>query len=204
MAASPPSVESATTCLPFAQASAAHISCALVYLQVELVMHFPKDTLDWLTWAKALDQLRPDLWLTPQGTVTLDGPTVARLAQYLAASPELPTLEPPLHGPDAAYVMKRLVNYTDEAQDALVELEACPKAYGPRVWNLILTLALGNATVDRMYRATCWDAQQDSEPTVGGLPIQARIRALRQARGEFDFPTGPPPAGAAPKTRPKK
>ncbi|RZK30017.1 MAG: hypothetical protein EOO63_07775, partial [Hymenobacter sp.] len=134
---SPPPADSEATCTPYAQASPLYISSALFFLQKELADHFPELTLDWLTWAKALDQLRPDLWLTPQGTVTLDGPTVARLAQYLAASPELPTLDPPLHSPDAAYVTKRLVDYTDEARDALVELEACPKAYGPRLVGVI-------------------------------------------------------------------
>ena len=204
MASVPPPVESATTCLPFAQASAPHISGALVYLQDELAEHFPKDTLDWLSWAKALDQLRPDLWVSPEGKVTLDAQDVTRLAQYLALSPELPTLEPPLHGPDSAYVAKRLVNYADEAQDALVELEACPKAHGPRVWNLILTLALGNSIADKVYQATCWDAKQGAEPAAAGPSVHARVQALRQARGEFDFPTGPPPTGAAPKTRTRK
>lgn len=78
----------------------------------------------------------------------LEAQDVKRLAQYLADSPELLTLDPPVYGPRSAYMSKRLVNYADEAQDALVELEACPKAYGARVWELVLSLALGNSVAD--------------------------------------------------------
>lgn len=100
---------------------------------------------------------------------------------------------------------KRLVNYADEAQDALAELEAHPKVYGPRVWNLVLSLALGNSTADEVYQVTWWDANKDKESAVAGSNVQARILALRQARGEFDFPTAPPlPAAAAPRTRTRK
>ena len=196
---SSPPPASATTCLPYTDASALHVSCALLFLQRELADHFPEPALDWLTWAKALDQLRPDLWVDPQGTVSLDALEVKRLAQYLACSPELPTLEPPLYGPRSAYLAKRLVNYADQAVDALAELEAHPQAYGPHVWELVLSLALGNATADEVFQATTWGKSKGEEPA--DVPIQVRIRALRQARGQFDFPTGPPPATTVSKAR---
>jgi hypothetical protein len=183
----PPPVESALTCLPYAHASPPFISRALIFLQQELASHFPEPVLDWLTWAKALAQLRPDLWVAPGEIVTLDAQDVKRLAQYLTGSPELPTLEPPLYGPHAAYLAKRLVRYADEARAALVELEAYPKAYGPCVWNLVLTIALGNATADEVYHATWWDVKKGEEPAAAGPNVQARILALRRARGGFVF-----------------
>ena len=198
---SPPPADPAATCRPYAQSSPLHISGALLFLQQELAPHFPETALDWLTWANALDRLRPDLW-EEGGRVSLDAQDVNRLAQYLAGSPELPTLEPPVHGPRAAYLAKRLVNYAAEARDALVELEAGPKAYGPRVWELVLSLALGNAVADEVHQATDWNAEQDGE--LAGASVHTRVFALRQARGEFDFPSGPPPAGTVGKARPRR
>ena len=195
---SPPPADSAATCTPYAQASPLYISCALFFLQKELADHFPERTLDWLTWAKALDFLRPDIWEMGERMVFLETQDVKRLAQYLATSPELPTLDPPLYGPRSAYLAKRLVNYADEARDALVELEANPKAYGARVWELVLNLALGNSVADEVHYATDLNANPGGEPAIDGPNVHARVLALRQVRGEFDFPTGPPqPAGSA-------
>lgn len=200
----PPSdSDSTATCLPYAQASPLLISCALDFLRQELASHFPGDTLNWLTWSNALGRLRPDVWVD-QGEVFLDAQDVSRLAQHLNGSPELPTLEPPLYGARAAYLAKRLVNYANEALDALDELEAGPKAYSPRVWELVLSLALGNSVADEVFQATAWSAERGEEPAVTGPNVHARVFALRQARGELDFPTGPPPAGAARQARPKK
>jgi hypothetical protein len=193
-ATSPPPSDSAATCLPYAKASPSDISCALVFLQEELASHYLADTLSWLTWAKALDRLRPDLWITKERVVSLHAQDVRRLTQHLTGSPELLTREPHQHGPRAAYLAKRLVNYADEALDALDELEVAPKAYGPRIWNLVLNLALGNSTADKVYRDTCLDEDEDkaAEPAVEGPNVHARVLALRQARGEYNFPTGPP------------
>jgi len=201
---SPPPADSEATCTPYAQASPLYISSALFFLQKELADHFPEMTLDWLTWAKALDRLRPDIWAI-EGRVYLDAHDVIRLAQYLDCSSELPMLDPPLYGPRSAYLSKRLVNYADEALDALVELEANPKAYGARVWGLVLSLALGNSVADEVHQATDLNANRDRKPAIDGPNVHARVFALRQARGEFDFPTGPPqPAGPAGKPRPRK
>ena len=88
---SPPSPDSAATRLPYANASPADISCALVFLQEELASHYLADSLSWLTWAKAMDRLRPDLWITKERVVSLHEQDVRRLTQYLTGSPELLT-----------------------------------------------------------------------------------------------------------------
>lgn len=186
-----PSPDSAATRLPYANASPADISCALVFLQEELASHYLADSLSWLTWAKGMDRLRPDLWITKERVVSLHEQDVRRLTQYLTGSPELLTRKPRKHGP-RAYLAKRLVNYADEALDALDELEAAPKAYGPRVWNLVLSLAVGNSTADKVYRDIFLDEREAAKPAVDGPNVHARVLALRQARGEYDFPTAPP------------
>ena len=179
-----------------------HLSCALVYLQHELADHFPAGALSWLTWVTALDRLRPDLWVAPRAA-SLDALDVTRLAQCLAGSPALPALEPPLYGPRAGYLAQRLVNYTAGARDALAELEACPTAYGGRVWELVLGLAVGNGVAKEVFQAMCWDALPGAAPA-GAPNAHERVYALRRARGEFDFPAGPPPAGMASRARLKK
>ncbi|RZJ95469.1 MAG: hypothetical protein EOO60_00235 [Hymenobacter sp.] len=186
-ATSPPAPASAATCLPHANASPADISCALVFLQEELVSHYLADTLSWLTWAKALNRLRPDLWITKERFVSLHAQDMRRLTQHLTRTPELLTRKPHEHGPFVAYLAKRQVNYADEALD---ELEAAPKAYGLRVWNLVLGLALGNSTADKVYQDTCLDEDKAAKPA--GANVHARGLALRQVRGEYDFPTRPP------------
>ena len=190
-ATSPPLPDLAATRLPYANASPADISCALVFLQEELASHYLANSLGWLTWAKAMDRLRPDLWITKERAVSLHEQDVRRLTQYLTGSPELLTRKPRKHGP-RAYLAKRLVNYADEALDALGELEAAPKAYGQRVWNLVLSLALGNSTADKVYRDTFLDEREVVTPAVDGPNVHARVLALRQARGEYDFPASPP------------
>ncbi|MGI4733661.1 MAG: hypothetical protein ACRYG7_00615 [Janthinobacterium lividum] len=191
-ATSPSPADSAAIRLPYAKASAAYISYALVFLQAELASHYLAENLPWLTWANALDHLRPDLWVSKEGVVSLHAQDVRHLTQHLTGSPELLTREPVRHRPRAAYLAKCLVNYAEEALEALDELEAGPRFYGPRVWNLVLGLALGNSTADQVYRDTWREKEKVAKPVVDGPTVHARVFALRQARGEYDFPTGPP------------
>ena len=175
--------------VPYAHASPQQRAQALGYLQKELQQHFP--TLSEVTWAKALIQLQPDLWVGPR-TVSLDGDDLSYLAQQLAGSPELPQLDPVIHGPRAGYLAGKLVHYEDDAIHALTDLEANPLAYGPLVYRLIISLALGNSVADQVYRATYrgpWGRPGGPDRDVARATVQERLKALRRARGEGEFPS---------------
>jgi hypothetical protein len=49
---------------------------------------------------------------------------------------------------------KRLVNYEDDVIPALEEMRANPLAYGPVVYSLVTSLALGNLVADEVFQAT--------------------------------------------------
>ena len=83
-------------------------------------------------------------------TVTLDGEDLRVLVQRLAGSPELPPLDPLIHGPRAGYLAQKLVQYEDDAIHALADIEANPLAYGPLVYRLVVRLALCNAVADEV------------------------------------------------------
>ena len=179
--------ESTAQRVPYAQASPRQVSQALLYLQQELQAHFP--TLRWVTWANALQKLQPDLWVEQQD-VYLDGEDLTYLAQRLAASPELPDLEPVIHGPRAGYLARKLVHYEDDAIHALADIEAQPLAYGPQVYRLVTSLALGNAVADEVFRATDrepWGRPGGPDRDVARATVHERLEALRRARGEGEF-----------------
>ena len=177
------------TCVPFAQASPAQQSQALLYLQTALRGHFP--ALGWAAWAHALWQAQPDLWVDGDGA-SLDYADLARLTQDLAGAAEPHTLDPPIYGPRSHYLAKRLLNYRDEAVDALAELEADPRACGPRVYALVTDLAVGNSVAEEVFRATAGHLPLGRPPgSVPGKrapaapPVHARVLALERARGSL-------------------
>jgi hypothetical protein len=195
-----PSPAPAATCIPYEQATPAQLALALAYLMQELADHFP--TLDFATWGNTMLAFRPDIWVEGE-TVYLDFTDVKLLTQRLAASPGLPQLDPPIYPDRACYLAKRMVNYQDEALEALDEMAVHPLAYGKSVFALVTSLALGNAVADEVFGATHRGPQGrpgSVDPALARAAPQAQIRALRAARGELGHqpPPSPPAAPTSP------
>lgn len=201
-ATAPIQPDSATTCVPFAQATPRQISLALTYVMEELAQHFPP-SLSFAAWTEALFQQQPPLWVE-QEEVFLEEDDLTRLTQRLAASDELPQLSPPIYPSQACYLAKRLVNYQDQALHALTEIEANPHGFGYSVYALVLDLAAGNGIAQQVYRVTQPESRRPGrpDPAIERQLASARIAAVRRARGELAYAyTEPavatPPSAAA-------
>lgn len=105
----PPDSPAETSCqLPYTQATFSQRALALAIVQEELKHHFP--VLPWLSWARELDALQPDLWVDGS-LVTVNYTDLIKLTQRLASVPEMPTLDPPIYGPRSLYLARRLSEY---------------------------------------------------------------------------------------------
>ncbi|NML67852.1 hypothetical protein HHL22_21835 [Hymenobacter sp. RP-2-7] len=174
-------------CIPYAQATPHQLSLALTYAMVALPESFP--TLSLADWTNSLLGLKPDVWVSGDA-VSLDDQAIQHLTQRLAAAEELPELDPasPLDRGD--YLSKRLYNYQDEALEALPDIAANPLIYSSRVFNIVVTLALGNSVADAVFHATHQGPQsrpRTEDPTLARATVHEQVRALRCARGEVGY-----------------
>lgn len=186
--------------VPYTEASPQQLTAALRYVQERLHQHFPP--LSQATWANALQALQPELWVEPL-PVTIDEDDLTYLANRLALSFDVAELDPPIHGPRAGYLAKRMVNYEDDAIHALVDIEANPRAYGPLVYRLVTSLAAGNSVADEVFRATNrgpWGRPGGPDRDVACATVRERLRALRCARSESEFASFQDPPGLPPDT----
>jgi hypothetical protein len=194
----PPFSQSLPLCVPYDKATPRQISLALTYVMEALAEHFP--TLSFVAWASTLLQLKPDVWVAGD-VVSIDYQDLQHLTQQLAASEELPELDPPIYPDRAVYVFQRFANYQDEALEALPDIAANPLAYSHRVFTLVTNLALGNAVVDEVFHATHRGPQGrpgSADPALARATVHEQIRALRRARGEVGHLAIPErPAGPA-------
>lgn len=152
--------------LTYQQATAPQRAQALVHLQHRLGRHFP--TLRPATWARALDEFRPDLLLTGPA-VTLTSADLTHLAQHLAAAPELPVLDPPLYGLPALRLAQHSLYTSELAARALPELEAYATACGPQLYALLGRLARPNRLAQQVVQAWCWNLAS-APPLPPGVP----------------------------------
>lgn len=183
----PPPPDPTPRCIPYAQATPHQISLALTYAMAALPEHFP--TLSFAGWTNGLLGLKPDLWVAGDA-VSLDDHALLHLSQRLAAAEELPELDPASYPDRGDYLSKRLYNYQDEALEALPDIAANPLAYGSRVFNLVVTMALGNSVADTIFHATHQGPQGrpgTEDLTLARATVHEQVRALRQARGEFGY-----------------
>jgi hypothetical protein len=174
-------------CIPYIQATPHQISLALTYAMAALPEHFP--TLSFASWTNGLLGLKPDLWVSGD-TVSLDDHALQDLTQRLADAEELPELDPASYPYRGDYLSKRLYNYQDEALDALPDIATDPLAYGSRVFNLVVTLALGNSAADAVFHATHQGRRGcpgTEDPTLARATVHEQVRALRCARGEVGY-----------------
>ena len=174
-------------CIPYAQATPRQLSLALAYAMGALPAHFP--TLSFAAWAIVLLDLKPDVWVAGDA-VSLDYQDLQHLTQRLAASEELPELDPPIYPDRASYLFKRFANYEDEALEALPDIAANPRAYSSRVFTLVTNLALGNSVANELFHATHRGPQRRPgrvDPALARATVHEQVRELRRARGEMGY-----------------
>ncbi len=178
---SPPS-EAVAQRVPYARASPQQMAQALRFAQKELQEKLPAAS--WVRWLTAFHTVRPDLWVEQQ-TVSLDKRGLTRMVRRLTEYLEMCDMEHLIHRPDAPYIAQQLVNFQDEAIQALPELEANPTACGPAVYRLVTGLARGSSVAQEVYRATGPHERPDGadDPELARTAVHGRLQALRKARG---------------------
>ena len=177
-----------TSCqISYAQATLSQRALALASVQEELKHHFP--VLPWLSWARELDALQPDLWVEGH-LVTLDYSDLIKMTQRLASVPEMPLLDPPIYGSQSLYMARRLSEYAHQAVLALAELEKNPLAYGAATSAIIMKLAAGNGVVEEVMQALTGGSTMETRPgkplppeEVPGCPaVRKRLSELSRIR----------------------
>lgn len=180
--------------LSFTQATAAQRAQVLHYLQTRLRYHFP--TLPERVFARALAEFRPDLLLTDT-RLALHCHDLTQLVQYLAASPELPLLDPPIHGPWALDLSQYALHLSELAIRALVELASeFSGRCNPHLWQLLRRLAQPYPLAEQVVQAQRWDLPGSPRlpPGIPGGPAPGSpvIEHLLQQLAPL---TNPPPSG---------
>jgi hypothetical protein len=141
--------------LPFAQATATQRAQVLQYLQTRLRHHFP--TLPEQAFARALAEFRPGLLFTDT-RLALHYHDLTQLVQYLAASPELPLLDPPIHGPWALDLAQYVLHLSELTGRTLVELASERSGRcGPHLWQLLRLLTRPYPLAEQVVQAQRWD-----------------------------------------------
>jgi hypothetical protein len=151
--------------LTYTQASIAQRERLLTYLRRRLPHHFP--TLSISVWLRALFEFQPTLLLADDGSVTLDPLALQQLVQHVAASPELPLLDPPVHSLLTLDFAQHWLHSTELATAVLPEL--VPGTSGPRLLALLTYLCQPHALAEQVVQAWRWDLAS-APPLPPGLP----------------------------------
>jgi hypothetical protein len=178
--------------LAYEQATPQQRAQALQYLQQRLQWHFP--TLAAQTWADALTLFQPDLWVAGE-QVTLADLDLRQLTQYLADSPELPLLDPPLYPPAALELAQQLLHAAELAVYSLPDLEALSPVGGRRLYSLVSYLARGNRVAEQVVQAWRWGlavgrplplGMPGGGPAPGSPEAEQRLLALKLSWGSSE------------------
>jgi hypothetical protein len=161
----PTSLHSVTGYLPYAQASVAQRELLLAYLRQRLRYHFPG--LSPAAWLRALFEFQPTLVLRGPKEVTLNAAELQQLVHHLASSPELPLLDPPLHGLATLDLAQHYLRGGELAAVTLPEL--VPGTSGPRLMALLTYLCQPYPLAEQVVQAWRWDLAS-SPPLPQGLP----------------------------------
>jgi len=193
--------------LPYRQATTAQRTQVLHYLQARLVHHFPTlpECARAHVLARALDEFRPDLWYTDD-QVVLAPLELRQFVHHVAASAEIPTLDPPLYDQSTQCLMQHLLHSSELVVWLLPELEAANSPCGPRLLTLLRRLTQPPLVAQQLLQAWRWDvpggpALPRGIPGGGPAPdspeVHQRLLALEQAAsGRFPPETGHQTAGA--------
>ena len=138
--------------VPYCQTSSSQRVQVKDYLQQRLRLHFP--TLTEPTWTTTLDLFQPDLWVGREH-VTLATQDLVSLTQYLARSPELPVLDPPVYGLATLDVAQHWLRGLELAFAVLPEL--IPGASGPHLIALLTYLYQPYPLAEQVVQAWRWD-----------------------------------------------
>ena len=175
--------------IPYDQAMPPQRAQALAHLRQRLDQHFP--TLAVRTWADALDLFRPDL-LVSGDQVRFTDQDLTELAQYLADSPELPLLDPPLYGPPALRLAQQYLHAAELAVWALPELEALGPGISPRLYALVSCLARNTQVAEQVVQARRWGlvvgrplppGMPGGGPALGSPEVERRLLQLQPLFG---------------------
>jgi hypothetical protein len=180
--------------LPYRQATTAQRAQVLHYLQVRLVKHFP--TLSERVLARALDEFRPDLWYTGN-QVALAPLELWQFVHHVAASAELPVLDPPILDPSTREMTQYVLHNSELVIWVLPELEASDRPCGPRLLALLRRLTQPPLVAQQLIQAWRWDvpggpALPHGIPGGGPAPdspeVSRRLLALEQAARNLPQP----------------
>ena len=175
--------EAPATHLPYAQASAAQRAQLLAFVSQRLRPHFP--TLSPAAWLRILFEFQPTL-LVGTDAVTLARAELTQLVQYVATSPELPPLDPPIYSLPTLELAQRWLRGQELAASTLGEVVAGPRA--PQLTPLFTYLCQPCPLAEQIVQAWRWNLA--SSPALppgipGGKPtpdVQQVQRLLEQLR----------------------
>jgi hypothetical protein len=139
--------------LPYQQATSAQQAQALLALRHLLRHHFP--TLPAHAFARTLAEFRPDL-LVDQAQLGFAHQELTQLVQLLAASPELPFLDPPIYGPPTLDLAQHSLHTSELTVRALVEFVAQQTRCGPHLYALLQRLVYYYPLAEQVVQAWPW------------------------------------------------
>jgi hypothetical protein len=143
---------------PYQQATTAQRAHLLHYLQARLVHHFPTlpERARPRVLTRALNEFRPDLWLTGE-QLALDSLTLGQFVQHVAASADLPALDPPVYDACTRPLVQYVLHSSELVGWVLPELEASGQPCGPRLLLLLRHLAHPPLVARHLIQAWRWD-----------------------------------------------
>jgi len=199
----------AASSLPYQLATTAQRAQVLHYLQARLVHHFPTlpERARVCVLTRALSEFCPDLWYTGD-QVALAPRELSQFVQHVAASAEIPALDPPIHDQSCQCLMQYALHNQELVVWVLPELEASSSPCGPRLLTLLRQVMQPPLVAQQLSQAWRWDvpggpALPRGIPSGGPAPdspeVHRRLRALEQAsqrvipsQTDSQPPEGPP------------
>jgi hypothetical protein len=177
--------------LPYRQATTAQRAQVLHYLQARLVYHFPTlpERARASVLARALEEFRPDLWFTGD-QVALAPLELQQFVHHVAASTEIPLLDPPVYDPSIRPLAQYVLHNSELVVWLLPELEAADRPCGPRLLALLRRLTRPPLVAEQLIQAWRWDVPggpalplgvPGGGPAPGSAEVLQRLLALEQA-----------------------
>jgi len=170
----------------------------LHYLQARLVHHFPTlpERARVPILARALAEFCPDLWYTGD-QVAMAPPELRQFVQHVAASTEIPVLDPPIYDQASQCLMQYVLHSSELVVWLLPELEASGQPCGPRLLTLLRRLTRPPLVAQQLVQAWRWDVPggpalplgiPGGGPAPNSPEVSRRLLALEQAASNL-----PPP-----------
>ncbi|MDJ0367696.1 hypothetical protein QMK33_21330 [Hymenobacter sp. H14-R3] len=180
-----------TSPLPYHLATTAQRAQVLHYLQARLIHHFPTlpERARARVLTRALAEFCPDLWYTDD-QVALAPLELGQFVQHVAASAEIPALDPPLYDQSNQCLMQYVLHNRELVVWVLPELEASTSPCGPRLLTLLRRVMQPPLVAQQLSQAWRWDvpggpALPRGIPGGGPAPdspeVSQRLLALEQA-----------------------